>query len=159
MISAHCGCVQSMNKAIEAQRANTNMQHVKNFSFDLGQAQEYCRNVKLGLKFMLSLIKIGKHLIDKIVDGFFLKDLLKASLIKKLVWIIVKIRHEVVKFSNFSCMFLKLFFEFCLASNGSNQKNEGTLLSIHINQVVFYTIEALIYLFDPFQNLRAEIKK
>ena len=103
MISSHCGCVQSMNKAIEAQRANTNMQHVKKFSFDLGQAQEYCRNVKLGLKFMLSLIKIGKHFLDKIVDGFFLKDLLKTSLIKKFVWIIVKIWHA-------SCEILKFHF-------------------------------------------------
>ena len=54
---------------------------------------------------MLSLIKIGKHFLDKIVNGgVFLKDLLKTSLIKKLVWIIVKIWHEVVKFDIiFSC--------------------------------------------------------
>ena len=53
--------------------------------------------MKLGLKFMLSLIKIGKHFLDKIVD-VFLKDLLKTSLIKKLVWIIVKICCEILKF-------------------------------------------------------------
>ena len=52
---------------------------------------------------MLSLIKIGKHFLDKIVDVFFLKDLLKTSLIKKLVWIIVKIWHA-------SCEILKFHF-------------------------------------------------
>ena len=59
--------------------------------------------MKLGLKFMLSLIKIGKHFLDKIVDGFFLKDLLKTSLIKKLMWNIAKIWYA-------GCEILKFYF-------------------------------------------------